>query len=484
MILSFKKLCVFIFSCLVLFSAQSTLAADLNLSPSSGSYKVGDTISVRIVLSSPGQSANAVSGSLIFSKDLLTLNSVSKSGSLISLWAQEPSYSNSSGTVDLEGIMLTGYTGSSGNILTLSFKAKAVGSANVKFSSSSVLANDGQGTNILSGVGQANFSITKAEAKPPVTTPVVEAPAVKEKVAPNIQIQELKKKENADLSTKFLITSTGKKTKSEFKVFIDDVAVSWNNQDSGVFETPILLKGNHVLKVSMETINNDNVSNTANFALRSVATPSFTEYSDTIKEKDYIVVKGLTDPNIDVYVNVSAVLNNTTSALSDVDTIVNNTFKVTSDDKGLFIYVSEKVNSGIYNISAYAKAKNGGESANSESIKINVVKSGTVVTSVVNTFSMLVPIVALIILLIIIATWGWYKVLHYRENMRKKLAHAKALVSKSFGILEEDAEEQLKILKKIKGLQPLSAEEKVFINQFKKDIESAEQVISKEIKEV
>lgn len=74
---------------------------------------------------------------------------------------QEPSFSNSNGTVNFEGIVLNpGFTGEAGKILTINFKAKAVGEAALTFFSASVLANDGEGTNILTTLGQANFNLT------------------------------------------------------------------------------------------------------------------------------------------------------------------------------------------------------------------------------------------------------------------------------------------------------------------------------------
>ena len=150
----------FLFVSLFLLFSNTVFAATLGFSPSSGSYSVGSTIKVRLVLSTPDQSANAVSASLTFSKDLLTLTSISKTDSLVTLWASDPTYSNSDGTADMEGIILNGYTGGSGTIVDLYFKATAQGTASIKFATSSVLANDGQGTNILTGAGAASFIIT------------------------------------------------------------------------------------------------------------------------------------------------------------------------------------------------------------------------------------------------------------------------------------------------------------------------------------
>jgi hypothetical protein len=464
-----KKLLLFFLFLFLISFTHTAFAAGLNLSPSSGNYNVGDTIKVRIVLVSSDQSANAVSSSLTFSKNVLTLSSVSKTNSLISLWAQEPSYSNANGTADMEGVILNGYTGSNATILTLFFKAKATGAANIKFTSSSVLANDGQGTNILNSIGQANFNISKAveKAAAPVNT----------KVTPAVQIQELKKADAMASSTKFLVTGVGQKEKSSYRVEIDGIAVSWEKQDSGIFETSTLPKGNHTIKVSMDTINDDVVFDSASFSINGLLTPKFTDYLDNIKEKEYIVVKGVADSNMDIVIDSQAILTGINQIL-DQETIIR------SDEKGLFTYVSEKALAGVYDITAYSRTKSGVQSDKTSPVKINVLyESLPISTSIMNTFSLVIPIIALIILLIILAVWGWYKVLRYRENMRKKLTHTKTIVAKSFNILDEDVSEEVKIFKKIKNLQSLTNEERLFINQFKKDIEAAEKVITDDIKE-
>ncbi|KKS76988.1 MAG: hypothetical protein UV64_C0032G0006 [Parcubacteria group bacterium GW2011_GWC1_43_11b] len=141
----------------------SVHAATLFFSPSSGEYAVGKTLSVSLYISSADQAMNAASGVISFPSDKLEVSSLSKTGSIFSLWVQEPSFSNSAGTINFEGIVLNpGFTGSSGKAITITFKAKAAGNALLSFSSGSVLANDGQGTNILSGSGNARFDLGNA----------------------------------------------------------------------------------------------------------------------------------------------------------------------------------------------------------------------------------------------------------------------------------------------------------------------------------
>lgn len=135
-------------------------AAILSVSPNSGSHSVGEVFSVRVLVSSPDAQINAASGALSFPPDKLAITSVSKAGSIINLWAQEPAFDNNAGADNFEGIVLNpGFQGASGQILTVNFRVKSAGIAPIVFNSGSVLANDGLGTNILSGFVNASFNL-------------------------------------------------------------------------------------------------------------------------------------------------------------------------------------------------------------------------------------------------------------------------------------------------------------------------------------
>lgn len=124
---------------------------------------------------------NGASGAISFPQDKLEVAALSKSDSIFSLWVQEPLFLNSAGSINFEGIVLNpGFIGASGKIITITFRTKAAGPAPVTFSSGLVLANDGNGTNILTGMDNANFSIGKGGSiSPEILTPVdsMDAPA-------------------------------------------------------------------------------------------------------------------------------------------------------------------------------------------------------------------------------------------------------------------------------------------------------------------
>lgn len=163
------KIIKFILCLSFLFCGRSFLfvhaaeAATLFFSPPSGSYTMGDNISVGVYVSSPDKAMNAASGTVTFPSDKLEVISVSKTNSIFSLWVQEPVFSNSAGTLNFEGIVLNpGFSGVSGKIMSINFRVRAIGSASLVFSNGAILANDGQGSNILTDLGKANFIFDSA----------------------------------------------------------------------------------------------------------------------------------------------------------------------------------------------------------------------------------------------------------------------------------------------------------------------------------
>ena len=164
-LISFLVLFVFLFDYHFSF-AQS---ANFYFSPSSNSFSIGQTFSVTVYVNTNQQAINAISGIINFPADKLQVTSLSKSGSIVSMWIpQEPSFNNTAGTINFEGVIVNpGYTGSNGKILTISFKTKSAGTASLMFSSGAILANDGVGTNITGKSETAQFVIKATSATEP-----------------------------------------------------------------------------------------------------------------------------------------------------------------------------------------------------------------------------------------------------------------------------------------------------------------------------
>lgn len=141
-------------------------AASLSLSPSTGVYQSGSTFTVRVDLDTQGQTINAADGVLSFNPNLLSVVAVNRNSSIFNLWVSEPSFSNADGTVSFSGGSPSGYSGGRGSVMNITFRASGSGGSRVNFSSGSVLANDGRGTNILTSMNGGSYTIQSAVAAP------------------------------------------------------------------------------------------------------------------------------------------------------------------------------------------------------------------------------------------------------------------------------------------------------------------------------
>lgn len=155
-----KKVSLFIcISAFVVFFPRFAGAATLYFSPSGGSFSVGSTFSVSVRTNTQGQAVNTAEATITYTADTLELVSV---GGGSSFPLQTPgSPSKSFGQAYFSGGVPTpGYNGVSGSVGSMTFRAKAVGTAQLAIDSGKILLNDGEGTNALAGTSGATFTIT------------------------------------------------------------------------------------------------------------------------------------------------------------------------------------------------------------------------------------------------------------------------------------------------------------------------------------
>ncbi|NTV31328.1 hypothetical protein HGA91_05130 [candidate division WWE3 bacterium] len=140
-----------------IFAAGS---ASLNVLPSQGQYGIGQTFTTSVVVNAGGVASNAFQTTVSYPRDILDATSISTGGSVCTLWTSTPSINASAGTISFScGLPTPGYSGGSGTIARINFKAKKSGTAIVTQSSSRVLANDGAGTDILGQTNSATYTI-------------------------------------------------------------------------------------------------------------------------------------------------------------------------------------------------------------------------------------------------------------------------------------------------------------------------------------
>lgn len=159
---------------LLISSSAGASGASLKISPLTGTYEVGSTVDVSFLDDTGGEAINAVQADVLFPADKLQVVNPVASTSFISIWVTAPTYSNTDGTIHFQGgLPNPGIKTGGGVISTVTFRVKSPGKATLKFlPTSQVLRNDGQGTNILSSTGTAEFTLqTPPPAGPAVTSP-------------------------------------------------------------------------------------------------------------------------------------------------------------------------------------------------------------------------------------------------------------------------------------------------------------------------
>lgn len=197
------KRAIFFFIALLVFAvASNTYAADFKVSPSGGTFGTGKTFNVELKINTFGESINAAQGKLQFDPKVLEVKSISKDGSIFNFWLQEPTFSNETGTIEFIGGTPSGVSGSSLQVVSITFSAKALGTSDFVFINASITASDGSGTNISGNATGASFSVSSSggpstgsgqAASEPVPVPVqikrapIQASGLP--VKPNIKVQ-------------------------------------------------------------------------------------------------------------------------------------------------------------------------------------------------------------------------------------------------------------------------------------------------------
>lgn len=153
-----------------LFFATQAQAAVLRLSPPVGSFILGSTFDVSVILNTDGAPVNTVEVELNFPSDKLQIANPSLGKSIVEIWANPPTFSNQQGRIYfVGGITAPGINTSEGVVQSFTFRVVAPGDALISFGkkNTSVLANDGFGTNVLKQTSPASFHLILPPAQGP-----------------------------------------------------------------------------------------------------------------------------------------------------------------------------------------------------------------------------------------------------------------------------------------------------------------------------
>jgi len=206
---------VFIFISLSLI-ARPAHAAILYLTPDSGEYNLGDIFVAEIRLDTQGEYINAVEVNIVYPSDTFTVRDFSKGNSVLTLWAEEPSYGD--GALSFIGGVPAGYQSWDGVLGRIIFRVKAstqqdiaqtiaANIADVKFlENSRALLNDGAGTEASLKIKNAAYTILSEETTE--IEDVWQQEIAMDTTAPEAFIAEIRKDLNVYNGEYFIIFST------------------------------------------------------------------------------------------------------------------------------------------------------------------------------------------------------------------------------------------------------------------------------------
>ena len=464
-----------------------TFGATLEFSPNSGSYQQGSVFAVNVIADSKGTTFNALSGVVSYPKDLLQVVSISKGQSIISLWVQEPSFSNTAGTVNFEGIVLNpGYSGINGKVLTITFKVKSVGTANLLFSSGSILANDGEGSEIISGKGIAQFSLipeTVTEEVVVDSPKVVEEEKEKNNLIPNV-VSETHLKDSWSAKTDGVFNFTLTDDVTAIRLLSDDVS---NSIPTNIYTPPITTKDitdlpEGISYLHVQYRNKQGWGDVLHYKIQVDTQPP---QNFTIKE----LSSGI------FYFEAKDAL----SGISNYEIQIDDGETIKYSDDGTHIYKAPEPNSGNHSIYVKAYDMAGNYTISTLAFNVSAKVEGSqkdVVTTPVNNpvlnkgaemitvLSIVVPLLALVFLLISLLYMAWHYFWGMRKRIDKEVLEAKVIVHKAFALLRDDLEEDIETLKKANAKRKLSREESKILKRLQKNIEEAEKVIGKEVEDI
>lgn len=551
------------------FWVDAAMAATLSITPDTGVYTVGQTFTARVVVNTAGEAINAADARLTFDPSQLSVVSVNDAGSVFNLWAEEPTVSGNA--VTFSGGAPRGYSGSSGTIMTMTVRVVSAGTGRLTFQDGSVLAADGAGTNVLSNMNGASYTV-QAPSSAPETEVVQYVPAVNTPAAPAVASPTHPDREawyqatDATFSWPVPAGVTGVRTAvsrsaneipdtladgvidsytarnlpngisyfyvqlrngdgwgevSRYRVAVSDenletVIVSLpedhdvtnpaprlmvdmgeatapasrallqiDGQEpieeslSGATSTlqlPELDPGYHTVVAEVFDAAGNSVVKSLSFTIEAFAAPRFTEVPDKVNASVIPVFRGETQPAAEVVVTLRDVANDTARS-----------YTVTANASGAFQVIPEdRLAVGVYELQAVATDERGAKSEASDTVRFAVQEAGYIAIGswLVDVLSVIVPLLATVLLLVVMLWYAWYRVRRLRRRVSRESGEVHTVVQKRFTELQALLEDHLEKIRKSRKSKELTKAEAALAENLRNKLSAAETDIMKEVQDV
>lgn len=436
----------------------SVHAATLSLAPSVAHVAAGDTVVVSVLVSSDVP-VNAVSGTLSFDSSLLSA-SLSKAGSFISLWAQEPTISN--GVISFEGVALSpGYTGSGGKVLSITLRAKSAGTVDVAWKDASVLANDGEGTELLSRNSGSSIFIQSAR---PAAVKTVAAP--KPMALPTLTLSLVSRPDPTDPTPTIVVGGLVGAERDKVRLLIDDAASLVALPESGEYRLAPLRGGLHAIRVAI-TRGEGEVVATSTVSVVPIERPHLNAVASEVAAGKPMSVSGTSRyPGATIEV---AVVGLEEMLLKGI----------VAEDGSFSIASANDLPAGEYQMRATVVDSRGARSDQSDpqGLRIAGISLGTRVLSWISIAGAVLGVIAMLgigaVALFVLASW----LVSWRRRLRLQAGTAETKVHTSFKLLRKDIDRFISEIESIRATRALTDIEERFVKHMRNDLTISEHLL-------
>ena len=472
-------LAVFGLGLLAFPSFTGAQTASFYLSPAQGTYYVGDTFFVRLLANIDGLSVNASQAKIYYPTDKLEITNISKSNSIFTLWVEEPQFSSKTGVFTFAGgLPNPGYMGSAGQIITLIFRAKAVGEAEVTLGEEKILANDSHGTDIFSSSRGAKYTIKSRPQVTPTTTPEVERPTTVVDNQPPYPFEILVDNEGDPTNPSPLLYFEAKDDLSgigHYEIKVGENSFTAKPGETMPWRIPFLPPGSYRVSVKAFDKAGNSTESTAEVKVEPITTPKITICPKVFSSgEEVLYVGGIGKEKSTIIISF------------DLDGKQVKRWEAISDASGDWSFANDGLfKPGNYQITVRIKDGRGAMSNFSEPCQTKVVLNALIIGSWIISYKLFVILLLILLaLLLILIFWLFGRTIRNRRVLERETDDLVKKFYKEYYELREDIRKQLEMYHDLRGKRKLSQKELEMEDSLLKNMKDVEEVMRKEIKDI
>lgn len=246
-------------------------------------------------------------------------------------------------------------------------------------------------------------------------------------------------------------------------------------EDGGLITLPAVEPGYHTVVVEAFDAAGNSITQSLSFTVTSFTAPEITEYPQTLNEGVIPVIRGTTKPGAKVLVR-----------LQKIGFEVGE-YEVTANNEGVFTYIPEAALSrGTYELQVRATDSAGAVSELSAPVRIAVQPPGyiTIGGLLISVMSVLVPLLAMAIVLLLLLGFGYRRVRSWRRGVTVETAEALTILNSEFLQLAAMLESETNAVKESRKSKKLTAAESHLTSSMMVALEEAQTRVKKEITDV